>query len=447
MDNLEKLIQIELAVIGAYLANPKLQLDDSEGLAGSDFYYSENRKVWELIAKTLEVGNHADALTVHNDLNLPLSEVASWVMSAPSSKATVKTHAKAIKTAATLRKMTSIGQHITELAESNDGLSIAEKMDACQNLLLGLTSSAVEREAVHIKEVMIEVVREIQRKYDTGDCGITGLPTGVKPLDDSTQGLQPGHLVVVAGRSSMGKTSLALQMAIESGLNNKPVLFFSMEMTAEDIGVRKLSNLGDLPLEKLAHGKAMYADEMEKMQCALGRFYTMPLHIDSQSGMTVQQIKARAKQHKAKHGLSLVVIDQLSFIKTAKDRRSEAYGDITKALKALANELSIPVVLLHQLNRSTASEGRRPQLHDLKDSGSVEEDADLVILIHRPGYYDDAINQSEVELIIAKNRMGPRESVRCGWVGSSAKFIDAPIPDDRPFSDSSKPTYKRGSLK
>jgi replicative DNA helicase len=161
-------------------------------------------------------------------------------------------------------------------------------------------------------------------------------------------------------------------------------------------------------------------------------------------------MRARAKRRKLKSGLDLIIVDQLSFIKYSAERKHEGYGQVTTGLKCLAKELGVPVVLLHQLNRDTAKEGRRPQLHDLKDSGSVEEDADVVILIHRPGYYNDQINQTETELIIAKNRMGARETVRCGWRGESASFCNQPYDDGsgKPLTSDAdyKPMSRRRSL-
>ena len=440
----EKQLSLEMSVLGAFLANPKLSIDDVEGLSADDFWYAENKSVWALICKTLEAGRHADALVIHNTLSVPLGEVASWAMSAPTSKATVKSHAKAIKTAATLRNIKAVSVAIGELSKTDDGLSVEEKLDKCQNILLNLTAHAVDREARHIKDVMSDAIAIMMEKMKTGHDGISGLSTGINPLDVSTQGLQNGDLVIVAGRSSMGKTSAAIQMALAAAMDGLPVLFESLEMSGEQIGLRKLSNLACIDLKNLVHGKPMMEMEYERMNAGLGRLHTSKLHVDDQGGVTVQQIRAKAKQHKAKHGLRLLVIDQLSHIKYNKDKRHEAYGDITKALKSLAKELQIPVVLLHQLNRNTAQEGRRPQLHDLKDSGSIEEDADMVLLIHRPGYYDDRLNQTETEIIIAKNRMGPRETIQCGWLGEYAKFIDAPIPDDRPMSGSeTKPARKK----
>jgi replicative DNA helicase len=440
----EKQLKLEISVIGAFLNNHKLSVDDVEGLSADDFWYAENKSVWSFICKTLEDGRHADALLIYNTLSIPLSEVVNWAMVAPLSKATVKSHAKAIKTAATLRNIKAVSVAIGELSKTDDGLSVEEKLDKCQNILLNLSSHAVDREARHIKDVMVDAIEVMMEKMKTGDDRISGLSTGIEPVDRATQGMQPGDLIIVAGRSSMGKTSFAIQMGTANERDGIPVLINSLEMSEEQIGLRILSNIACVPLMNLVHGKPMYELEYDRMNLGLGKLYQSKIHIDDQSSVTVQQIRAKAKQHKARHGLRLLVIDQLSHIKHNKERRTEGYGDITKALKSLAKELQIPIVLLHQLNRNTAQEGRRPQLHDLKDSGSVEEDADMVLLIHRPGYYDDRLNQTETEIIIAKNRMGPRETIQCGWLGEYAKFIDAPIPDDRPMSGSeTKPARKK----
>lgn len=445
--------EIEANVLGALMSQKGPMLDDLEGISVQDFFFENHRAVFTAIQFLQNSGSRSEPLEVSAELDaravrVPLSELAEYAANCiPSSG---KRYFKLLREATMRRQLSAIGLAVNALAKSPKNGSIADSINEVQNMLMALDGSFAEREAVHVKDAAIQAMVEMERRLNAGDDSLSGLTTGISGLDRSLGGLQNNDLIVVAGRSSMGKTSLAMHMANAAALSGKKALMFSMEMSAMQMAQRQIAALANISLTRLVNPVDLDEDFYDRMNYANGRIAQMDFHVDDSSSLSVAQMRARAKRRKLKSGLDLIVVDQLSFVKFNAERKTEGYGQVTGALKGLAKELGIPVVLLHQLNRDTAKEGRRPALHDLKDSGSVEEDADVVILIHRPGYYNDQINQTETELIIAKNRMGARETVRCGWRGASASFCDQPYDDGsgKPFSSDAeyKPVARRKGL-
>lgn len=443
--------EIEANLLGALMSFKGPMVDDLEGIAANDFYFEDNRAIFTAIQFLQNTGAKSEPLEVSAELDsrgqrFPMSALAEYA--ANCIPASGKRYFKLLREASLRRQLSAIGLTINQLAKAPKNGSVAESINEVQNMLMALDGSFAEREAVHVKDAAIQAMVEMQRRLNAGDNTLTGLPTGIEGLDKSLGGLQDSDLVIVAARSSMGKTSLALQFGNTSAMAGKKVLMFSMEMSAMQLAQRQIAGIANISLRHIINPVDATEEFYDRMNYSNGRISQMDFVVDDSGSLSVAQMRARAKRRKLKSGLDLIIIDQLSFIKYNAERKHEGYGQVTTGLKCLAKELGVPVVLLHQLNRDTAKEGRRPQLHDLKDSGSVEEDADVVILIHRPGYYNDQINQTETELIIAKNRMGARETVRCGWRGESASFCDHPYEDDsgKPFSSDAdyKPMRRKG---
>lgn len=424
--------EIEANLLGALMCHNGPMLDDLEGISATDFFFEDHRAIFQAIHFLYNKGLKTEILEVTAELesrnvSVPMSQLAEYTISCiPQSG---KRYFQLLREAAMRRSLQAIGVAITQLAKSPKNGSIVESVNEVQNMLMQLDGSMAEKEAMHIKDAALQAIGEMDRRLRAGDNTLTGITTGIAPLDESLGGLQNSDLVIVAARSSMGKTSLALQIANAACSLGKAGMIFSMEMSAMQLAQRQMAALANVPLTRIVRPDEIDDEFYSMLNYANGRIVDMNLFIDDSGSLTVPQIRARAKRRKIRSGLDFIIIDQLSFVKFTAERKTEGYGQVTNGLKCVAKELNIPVVLLHQLNRDTAKEGRRPQLHDLKDSGSVEEDADVVILIHRPGYYDDQINQTETELIIAKNRMGARETVKCGWRPESASFVDAPYDD------------------
>lgn len=431
-DYSERQAAIEANVLGSLMCQNGPMLDDMEGINQQDFFFEDNKQIFQAIHFLHNKGLKCEPLEVSAELDsrgikLPLSVLAEYAGSCiPQSG---KRYFQLLRESYMRRSLSAIGMTISQLAKTPKNGSIAESVDEVQKMLMQLDGSMAEKESIHVKDAALQAITEMDRRYRMGESGITGLTTGIAPLDEGLGGLQNSDLVIVAARSSMGKTSLALQMANAACRSGRKALIFSMEMSAMQLAQRQMAAIGNIPLTHIVNPTDIDDEFYSRLNYANGIIVGMDCYVDDSGSLSVAQIRARAKRQKLKRGLDLVVVDQLSFVKFAAERRTEGYGQVTSGLKCLAKELGVPVVLLHQLNRDTAKEGRRPQLHDLKDSGSVEEDADVVILIHRPGYYDEEINATETELIIAKNRMGARTTIRCGWRPESASFCDAPYDD------------------
>jgi replicative DNA helicase len=443
--------EIEANLLGALMSFKGPMVDDLEGINASDFYFEDNRAIFTAILFLQNSGSKSEPLEVSAELDsrgvrIPFGDLAAFA--ANCIPASGKRYFKLLREASMRRQLSAIGLSINQLAKSPKNGSVAESINEVQNMLMALDGSFAEKEAVHVKDAAVLAMVEMDRRLKNGSNTLTGLSTGIEPLDDSLGGLQDNDLIIVAARSSMGKTSMALQFGNTAAMNGKRVLMYSMEMSAMQLAQRQIAGIANISLRQIINPVDADHEFYDRMNYSNAQIARMEFVVDDSGSLSVAQIRARAKRIKLKYGLDLIIVDQLSFVKFNAERKTDGYGQVTNGLKCLAKELGIPVVLLHQLNRDTAKEGRRPQLHDLKDSGSVEEDADVVILIHRPGYYNDQINQTETELIIAKNRMGARETVRCGWRGESASFCDHPYDDGSglPFSYEfdSKPARRRG---
>ena len=320
----------------------------------------------------------------------------------------------------------SVGEEIAASAFNPAGKDVRQLLDQAEAKLLDLAEHGPNTsEPSSIAEVLNDVVVKIQARYES-DGEISGLPTGLADLDAMLDGLKGGDLIVVAGRPSMGKTAMAINIAENVALAGKPALVFSLEMGDTQLATRSLSSLGGINGKRLASGR-MNDDDWDRMTAALGRLHQAPLYIDQSVSLSVSQMRIRARRQMRKTGLALVVIDYLQLMRGEGNNRNEELGDITRGLKLMARDLNVPVILLSQLSRKCEERtDKRPMLSDLRESGAIEQDADVVAMIYRDDYYNAASPYAGLaEVLVRKNRMGECGNVQLVFQPEFSRFRDA----------------------
>lgn len=434
--------EYENAVLGALLRWPD-RIDDL-GLSERDFFLSDHRTIFAAIRDCVEADGRADVVLVADRLSnagkldqvggLPyLVELATNVPGASN----LGRYAQGVIEKARERALMAAASEIAVIAESPSG-SYAEKLAAAQSLLMGIETTQATGEAQTLREAMRAMIERVERVSSGTEKTIT---TGFRDLDKKIVGLGAGDMVVVAGRPSMGKTALALQIA-DHVSETEPVLIFSLEMGAEQLAMRQAASKGKIDLMSLRSGD-LDDDGWQRLTYALGKLQSRQIYIDDRGGLSMHQIRARARQTKRKHGLGAVVIDYIGLIHGEGENRVNVVSEISRNIKAMARELGVPVIALSQLNRGLANRNdKRPQMSDLRDSGSIEQDADLILLLHRDDYYNpDSEWKGVAECIIAKQRNGPTGMVPLAFMHEHALFGDFAGRYD-PDARESKPARK-----
>lgn len=382
----------EISVLGACVCDASCFWRVADLLTADDFSNGQNARLYAFITAKANSGSAFDAVTIGEedpalgDLALSYGSAEGW------RTANVRSYAEMIVNAATARRVKQAGQQIARL-EGQDVLGEAQRLiGACATKQVGAVK--------HIREYLRESVFEMQRRVES-DSKLIGTPTSLVELDGMTCGWQRGDLVVLAARPSVGKTAFSVQAAIAASRAGHEVLFMSLEMSGVQLADRVQAHIARVDASGIRNPKLLDDADFTRLFNAAAEIAELPLHIDETSGLTVEAIGARARQVNATKRLGLIVIDYLSQIKPPRaNSTNDGIQEITRALKALAKELQVPILLLCQLNRD--ADGHRPTLKSLRDSGAIEQDADVVIFLHRP---DDA-NRRYAELIIAKQRNG-----------------------------------------
>ena len=412
----------EQSVLGGLLMDNTAM--DRIDLAESDFYANDHRLIWKAITGLIDNGKPADVITVAEALEAAgeldrvggLAYVCALSANTPSA-ANVRSYAKTVKDRAVLRRLAEAGTRIADMAYAGGdaGVAIAQ----AQQAVMELDTTEAAQESISLRDALRGMVERVDAAFHGNAPAI---PTGFSDLDAKIVGLEPGDVIVVAGRPSMGKTAFAMQIA-EQVSETDPVLVFSLEMGAQQLAMRQAAGVGKIDLMKLRTGQ-LNDDEWGRLTYALGKLNSRPMYIDDRSSLSVAQIRARARQTKRKHGLSLIVVDYIGLIDAPGENRATAVGAVSRGIKAMARELGVPVVLLCQLNRQvTGRTNHRPVLSDLRESGAIEQDADLILLLHRDDYYNpDSQWKGVAECIIGKQRNGPTGIVPLAFSAESARF-------------------------
>ncbi len=422
--------EAEGAVLGSVFVNPECLGTVAENLKTDEFYLHQHKLIFSAMVSLYERGEPVDIVTVSTELGDSLAAVggynylANLAISLPTTE-NLKAYINIVKDLAVRRSLFAAGDSITN-ASLNENDDLGSLLDNAEKLISNIIQKKTSSGISHVSDVMVNTFEQIE-KNSKNRGKISGVSTGLRDLDNLTKGLQPSDLIILAARPAMGKSSLAMNIAQHVAIReNKPVAVFNLEMSAPQLGNRILWSEAHISGDKIRSGN-LDGDDWPQLARVIGRVSRAPLYIDDTAGITVTEIRAKCRKLKLEHGLGVVVIDYLQLMQSGKksDSRQQEIADISRSLKVLAKELEVPIIALSQLSRATTSRtGNRPQLSDLRESGAIEQDADIVMFIHRPGYYDETVeNKDLAELIIAKHRNGPTETIPLMWNGETTTFV------------------------
>ena len=432
-------IEAEQSILGGLLIDNKA-IDRIAGqVSASDFYRNDHRIIFTHISKLIDNNDPADIVTVAESLeqNAELTKVGGvaylgLVADNTPTASNISGYAKIVRERSIMRNLVEVGSDIVESAFSPQGKDAQQLLDESESKIFQIADAGASEKLgfIDIKELLPKAAQRIDDLYQLDDPnGVTGVPTGYADLDQKTAGLQPGDLIIIAGRPSMGKTSLALNIAEHVGMEaGLPVAIFSMEMGAAQLTMRLLGSVGKLDQHKMRIGQ-LEDEDWPKLTNALGVLNEAPIFIDEGSALNSYEVRARARRlHRQQGKLGLIVIDYIQLMSAANEQSTEnratEVSEISRSLKALAKELNVPVVALSQLNRSVESRpDKRPMMSDLRESGAIEQDADVIMFIYRDEVYNpETAEKGVAEIILSKQRNGPTGTVKLTFLGQYTRF-------------------------
>ncbi|MCU6713910.1 replicative DNA helicase [Megasphaera butyrica] len=426
-------VEAEQAVLGAMMLEHNAVVAAMEKLRPGDFYREVHRTIFEAMEHLHHDNKEVDVITLPEELRRmkKLDDVGGleYILSLPNLVATaanIEYHANIVAEKALARNIITTCTELT--SEAYDGEKEPEDLlDDAERRILQISESKRRGDFAPVGVVVEETLDKITKLYEN-KAGITGLPTGFRDLDRLTSGLQPSDLILVAARPSMGKTAFTLNIAQNVGVKqHKTVAFFSLEMSQEQLVQRLLCQIAHIDSQKLRTGQLNSDDEWTKLTDACDKLYQAPIYIDDTPGISVTEMRSKARRLKAEHGLDLIIVDYLQLMQgRSSESRQQEISEISRSLKALARELKVPLIALSQLSRSVESrQDKRPMLSDLRESGALEQDADIVSFLYREDYYDkETENQHITEIILAKHRNGPVGSVKLYFKGEYTLFLN-----------------------
>ena len=439
-------IEAEQSVLGGLLLDNGAWDRISDIVAESDFYRGDHRTIFKHIAQLIENDKPADVLTVAESLERSgkLAEVGgqpyigTLALNTPSA-ANIRRYAEIVRERSVMRQLAGIGTEIADSAYTPMGRDAGLLIDEAEAKIFQIaeTRSKTKQGFVKIDPLLTETVERIDMLYSRENKNdIIGLSTGLIDLDRMTAGLQQGELIIVAGRPSMGKTTLVMNMAEHAALEEKKaVAVFSMEMSGPQLAMRMIGSVGRVDQHQLRTG-TFKEDDWPKLVDAVGKLNEAQLYIDDTAGLNVLELRSRARRlHRQCGGLSMIIVDYLQLMSGTgggrEENRATEIAEISRSLKSLAKELKLPVVALSQLNRSVdARQDKRPMMSDLRESGAIEQDADVILFIYRDEVYNPTPENAGVaELIVAKQRNGPVGKVPVTFLGKFTRFGNAAQPD------------------
>jgi replicative DNA helicase len=429
-------IEAEQSVLGAILLENEALPSAMEQLTPDDFYKDAHKKIFRGMLDLYEKNEPIDLITLTDRLIAKnelesiggASYLSSIVNQVPTS-ANVKYHSKIVKEKAVLRNMITTATEIIQMSydPETSGHDVNELLDVAETKIFGISEKMIKSSYVHVKDVLKDTIELVDKLYNKKEL-ITGLPTGFTDLDVTTTGFHPGDLIVVGARPGMGKTAFVLNIASYVGMEVKaPVAIFSLEMTKEQLALRMVCSEAEVDSKSVRSGYHSKED-YRKLVNAAGRLAEAPIYIDD-SFNTVLEIRAKSRRLKAEHGLGLIIVDYLQLMSGVGHytQREQVISDISRSMKSLAKDLSVPVILISQLNRSCElrGENKRPLIADLRESGAIEQDADTILFLYRGEYYKakDAA-PGVAELDIAKQRNGPTKRIDLTFIDKFTKFKD-----------------------
>ncbi|HEX3460985.1 MAG TPA: replicative DNA helicase [Acidimicrobiales bacterium] len=425
-------LEAEESLLGAMLLSRDAISSAMEFCNPEDFYKHSHGHIFSAITSLYSQGEPADWVTVTEELrrrglleSIGDPSVFVSLQANTPSIGNAEHYAKIIEEHALLRRLVSVAGEITELGYSLPE-DVSDVLDKAESLVFDVAQRRVVDSMTPLKDLLGQSLDHLEVLFSRGEA-ITGLATGYTDLDEQLAGLQPSNLIVVGARPAMGKTSFALGMVANAGIKlNKPVLLFSLEMSHMELTQRLLCSEAKVDASRMRTGKLHDAD-WTKIGNAISRMSEAPIFIDDNPNLTVMDIRARARRLKSREGLGLVVVDYLQLMtgRHGAENRQVEVSEISRGLKILARELEVPVVALSQLSRNLeARQDKRPMLADLRESGSIEQDSDVVLFLYRDEIYnpDSNENQGMAEIIVAKHRNGPTGMTRLAFIGQYARF-------------------------
>ncbi|MEP0203724.1 MAG: replicative DNA helicase [Halioglobus sp.] len=427
-------IEAEQSVLGGLLLSAEAWDSVAETVAPSDFYRPDHRLIFKQIAKLAEAAEPVDVITVADKLEASgeldaaggLNYLAELAKNTPSAS-NIRAYGQVVNERASLRKLIEAAQDIAESGFNPEGRTSGELIDEAERLIMQISEQGPKAGGPkEVNPLLQGAVDRIEELFNSGG-DITGLSTGFTDLDGMTSGLQPSDLVIVAGRPSMGKTSFAMNLVENAVLaQDKPILVFSMEMPAEQLVIRILSSVGKIDQTRIRNGK-LEQEDWPKLSAAVSKLKDVPLFIDDTAALTPTELRSRARRIHREHGqLGMIMVDymQLMQIAGSSEGRTAEISEISRNLKAIAKEFKCPMVALSQLNRSLEQRpNKRPVNSDLRESGAIEQDADVIMFIYRDEVYnEDSPDKGTAEIIIGKQRNGPIGTARLAFVGQYTRF-------------------------
>jgi len=430
-------VEAEQSLIGGLLLDNSAWDRIADVVAESDFYRDDHRRIFRYIGKLCIAGRPADVVTVFEQIELSnevdqtgglayLAEIAN----ATPSAANIRRYAEIVRERAVLRRLVSVGDEIAGSALNPAGRDVKSLLDEAETKIFEIAEAGARNRQgfVPIQPLVGQVVETMEMLLARdSQSDLTGVPSGFVDLDKMTSGLQPGDMIVVAGRPSMGKTAFALNIAEHIGVDQRlPVAIFSLEMSGPQLAMRFLSSVGRIDATKLRNGR-LTDEDWERLTMALGKLHEAPIHIDETGAINATDLRARARRlYRQCGGLSLIVIDYLQLMTSTHqtENRATELSEISRSVKALAKELQVPIIALSQLSRKVEERNdKRPLMSDLRESGAIEQDADIILMMYREEYYKpDTQDKGTAEVIVGKHRNGPTGTVRLTFLGEYTKF-------------------------
>ena len=432
-------VEAEQSVLGGLMLESSALDKIADLITQDDFYRFEHRLIYRQIVRMSELAKPVDVITVAEALEISgeldkvggLAYLGSLAQNVPSA-ANIRRYGEIVRERSIMRQLVEVGTDIADSAYNPTGRDAAQLLDEAEGKVFQIAEAGARGKQgfMSMPPLLTQVVERIETLYGRDNTSdVTGTPTGYTDLDSMTSGLQPGDMIVVAGRPSMGKTAFSINIAENIALDSKlPVAIFSMEMGAAQLAMRMLGSVGKLNQHDLRSGK-LQDDDWGRLTHALGRLNDAPIFIDESAALSSLELRARARRLHRQHGsLGLIVVDYLQLMSSnagkASENRATEISEISRALKGLAKELQVPVMALSQLNRSLEQRpNKRPVMSDLRESGAIEQDADLILFIYRDEVYNsDSPDKGKAEIIIGKQRNGPIGKVELAFRGEYTRF-------------------------
>jgi replicative DNA helicase len=427
-------IEAEQSVLGGLLLNNRAWDELADVLREEDFYTRDHQLLYRAIGELLNGGKPCDFVTLSEHLRAQgwledaggIAYLGMLAADTPSA-ANIAAYAQIVRERSLLRSLIASGQEVADLGFNADGRDAMELVDLAEQSVFRIRERGARsvNQAMDMPTLMDRVQERLKRMRDDPDS-LAGTPTGFTKFDELTTGLHAGDLMIVAGRPGMGKTSFAMNIAEHVSIERRlPTAVFSMEMPAEQLAFRVLSSFGRIDAQDLRKGD-LDDHGMSRLISAEGLLREAPLYIDETGALTPMDLRARARRIKQRYGLGLIVVDYIQLMQGNRnsDSRVNEISEISRSLKALAKELSVPVVALSQLSRAVEGrDNKRPRMSDLRESGGIEQDADVIVFVYRDEYYNkESPDRGTAEIIIAKQRNGPTGTVKTAFIGAYTRF-------------------------